>query len=72
MYSKTVLLINSGAEVNIVDSKGQTALILAVKYNYTNILELGELLIDAGADIDQKNIFGQSAAMIAQKKFLIY
>ena len=44
------LLIEAGADVNIVDKSGAAALMLAVRKGN---LRIGEVLIKAGADVDK-------------------
>lgn len=56
-------LIDSGADINLTDSDGWTALMYAVRYNES--IECVELLINAGADIKIINNFGYSAVTLA-------
>ena len=53
-----ILLIEAGADVNIVDMSGHTALMLAVRKGY---LKIGEVLIKAGADVDKFTAEGLTA-----------
>ena len=56
-------LLNSGANVNLKDSDGWTALMYAVRYQEnTSIIDI---LIDAGAQVKTKNSYNVSALMLA-------
>lgn len=52
----------NGLDINLVDSKGQTALHLAC---YSGSNAMISLLIDNGADINAKNIYSQTPAELA-------
>lgn len=62
------VLLRSGADPNIKNQYGNTALILAVKFNSdfkkSNIFKM---LLEAGADPNIKNIYGESALSLAKK-----
>lgn len=60
---KINLLIKSGADVNLSDKDGWTALMNAARYQ--NNPETVKLLLEAGADPLQKNNYGSSALMLA-------
>ncbi len=57
------LLIKSGANVNLKDKDGWTALMYAVRYSSN--LECTESLLEAGADISVKNKYDSSALVLA-------
>ena len=56
-------LLKSGANVNLKDNDGWTALMYAVRYQES--ISCVDLLIEAGADIKTTNNYGTSALMIA-------
>ena len=56
------LLLVRGADVNIQDHFGQTALICAAVYGWA---ETVKMLLDARADIDIQDKFGRTALMMA-------
>ena len=56
-------LLESGANINLKDNDGWTALMYAVRYNEG--LECVELLLDAGADIKITNNYGLTAIALA-------
>ena len=56
-------LLNSGADVNLTDDDGWTALMYAVRY--CEGYECVETLLSAGADITKKNKYGSSALVLA-------
>jgi ankyrin repeat protein len=55
-------LIDDGADVNAVDNKGYTALMIAVLGNH---LEIVEILIKAGANVNARSKWGDTALMFA-------
>ena len=57
------ILLNSGADVNLTDDDGWTALMYAVRYS--EALECVDALLDAGADVTRKNNYGASALVLA-------
>lgn len=59
------LLLDNGAEVDIVDNKDRTPLMSAV--NHGNI-EMVRLLMDRGADVNLKNYKGKTAKELAKTK----
>ncbi len=56
-------LLNSGANVNLKDYDGWTALMYAVRYQENT--SIVDLLIDAGAQVKAKNSYNVSALMLA-------
>ena len=56
------LLIEHGVDVNIKDTNGDTALILAADKGHTEIVQL---LLDRGADVTDKNQNGKTALLLA-------
>ena len=63
-YDLAKKLIRKGANVNLRDNKGETALMFAVRYEKTE--EIMESLIEAGADVNLKNYDGKTAIMLAE------
>ena len=63
------LLIKAGADVNTVNSKGETWLHLAA--SGSNNIKVIETLVDNGADLNLKNGAGKTAVHIAAEKKLI-
>ena len=55
-------LLEQGADVNVKDNDGETALIWAAYRGYTDI---AELLIDKEADVNVKDNDGETALMLA-------
>ena len=58
------LSIQSGADVNMADSFGNTALILAAQSGFDNCVNI---LIQTGADVNRRDRFGHTALMRAVK-----
>ena len=58
-------LLDAGADINIRDKYGRTALYWACHYNRTNIVPL---LLDAGADINITNNNGYTALQYATRR----
>jgi hypothetical protein len=66
------LLIDAGADLNVQDIRGNTALLRTLSTPYTNEAktEIAKLLIDAGADLNVRNKKGKTALMLAiENKF---
>ena len=57
------ILLQSGADVNLTDDDGWTALMYAVRYS--EALECVDSLLEAGADVSVKNKYGSSALVLA-------
>lgn len=60
---KISLLVKSGAEINLADNDGWTALMNAARYQSNP--ETAKILLDAGADPLQKNKYGSNALQLA-------
>ena len=58
-------LIEKGADINLANKDGYTALILAAKYGHLGVVNA---LIEKGADINLVNEFGNTALMLAAKE----
>ena len=56
-------LLLSGADVNLTDDDGWTALMYAVRYSEAQ--DCTDSLLEAGADITKKNNYGSSALVLA-------
>jgi ankyrin repeat protein len=52
------ILIDAGADLNIQETDGETALYLCARWNHPEILGI---LIDAGADLNIQNVYGWTA-----------
>eukprot|EP00919_Chromeraceae_sp_WS-2016_P004917 GHVR01011628.1.p2 GENE.GHVR01011628.1~~GHVR01011628.1.p2 ORF type:complete len:107 (+),score=13.94 GHVR01011628.1:524-844(+) len=61
-------LIEKGADVNLRNVNGNTALLLTVRYN---ISETFKYLIEKGADVNVRNAEGNTALMIASESNLL-
>jgi len=58
------ILVSAGADVNVKDKYGQTALILTASWpTGFDRLDIVKLLIEAGADVNIKNNYGYTALM---------
>ena len=55
-------LLSKGADVNLRNNIGNSALILAAEHGHIDIVDV---LVDAGADVKMQNDYGQSALMLA-------
>ena len=60
-------LLEIGADVNVVNNEGKTALIHAVEINNFNV-RLITKLIESGADVNKKDDSGQTALLYALRK----
>ena len=58
-------MLENGADINVVDLQGSTALIMSVHENY---LKLAEFLIKKGADLNKRNEYGVTALIYATIK----
>ncbi len=58
------MLINQGADLNKQDNDGDTALIIAIRYNP----EIAKILIKEGADLNKQGIDGATALIVATQK----
>jgi uncharacterized protein len=69
-FEMTKLLIDKGADVNIIDKHGNSPIWTAImNYNGGENLNLIKLLFEKGANLDQKNIYGRSAREISGSIF---
>ena len=59
------VLIQQGADVNIKSGKGNTALVIASKNGYNDVVEV---LLEGGADVHQKDNDGNTALLWAAEK----
>ena len=59
------LLLANGADVNAVDKKGRTALMIAAQEGRTKMVKL---LLANGADVNAANTFGKTALSIATRR----
>ena len=59
------MLIDSGANVKVIDWQGITALMVAAQYVYTT--EIAQLLIAAHADVNARDSYGITALMYAAR-----
>ena len=65
--AKAGFLIAKGADLDIQDENGNTALMIAVRKGYGHI-QGAKRLIDRGANLDLKNKQGQTAEDIVRKE----
>ena len=62
-------LLDAGADVNIQDKEGFTALMLSAWYGSTEVYtQTVQALIDASADVNARNMYGKTALMLAEEK----
>jgi len=61
---RALALIKNGADVNLVDKNGDTALIIAVRYGHKAI---PQALIDSGANVDATDQYGNTAFFYAER-----
>jgi ankyrin repeat protein len=61
-FEAAKMLIATGADVNVRDLDGRTALMMSAKNDYT---EIAQLLITAGADVNARDDDGETALMWA-------
>ena len=62
------VLVDAGADPNMQDKDGCTALMIASKWgceHYMHDMEMMRLLVDAGADVNKKNNSGKTAIDLA-------
>ena len=64
------ILIDSGVDINSVDSNGKTALIYAIEND--SQYEIVKMLIDAGADVKLRNRKGRTAFYYLHNRMLLY
>lgn len=65
-YELVRLLLEKGANIEIVDKDGRTALMFAVKSGQSQVVKL---LLDAGANIDTTDVNGLSALRMAKANY---
>jgi len=59
------LYLQNGGDVNVVDSNKQNGLMMCA--NIFNVLEMIELLLEYDIDIDAKDLYGETALIIASR-----
>ena len=62
---KVKQLLEEGADVNVKDEKGRTALMFASWYSHKEVVKQ---LLEKGADVDAEDIYGKTALMYASEK----
>lgn len=58
-------LIELGAEVDIINTKGYNALLTAIKYSHPDVLDIISFFVERNANIHHKNLAGENALHLA-------